>query len=332
MNLRRLFFIIPIVLILIVLAKLMISDLNSIWARPQKKENQKAYELRKHVQYLTNKVGVRHPIQYENLEKAKNYIMTQLQKNKISFRLQSYRASFSDEPAKVYSNIIIDYKGKSRERFVVGVHYDSASSTVGADDNASGTAVLIELAKRLKLTTLKHDTSLVFFTLEEPPAFATRNMGSRKYAESLKKSRVNVKLMLSLEMLGFYSEKNIQRYPVKSLAQRFGKKANFLAFVGIQDYASVTTAFNDHLKNAMKFRSVFLLAPKNMPGISLSDHRSFWQQGYAAALVTDTSFYRNANYHTDTDTIMTLDFTKMYCVLDGLHRAILKFDEAEKDF
>ncbi len=228
---------------------------------------------------------------------------------------------------KKYKNVIASFGPKTGKRIIIGAHYDVAYNQQGADDNASGVAALLEIARLInKLKPkLKYRIDFVAYTLEEPPNYGTDMMGSAIHAKSLKDNKVDVKLMVCLEMLGYYSdEENSQEYPVDLLKWFYPTKGNFIAVVGKIGNGFITRKFKRKMQNISKVDVRSINAPKFLQGIDFSDHRNYWKQGYKAIMVTNTSFYRNKNYHTKHDVIETLDFDKMSDVIKGIYWAIIK--------
>jgi Peptidase family M28 len=223
-----------------------------------------------------------------------------------------------------YSNIIASFGPEAGERIVVGAHYDVCGEQDGADDNASGVAGILELARLLQDdTTLRYRIDLVAYTLEEPPFFATENMGSYVHAKSLHEAKVPIKGMVSLEMIGYFSDTaNSQRYPLGFLKWFYGSKGNYITIVQKSWAGGFAKQFK---KLAFQNNSILtksFKAPSFMGGIDLSDHRNYWQFGYDAIMVTNTSFYRNTNYHKTEDVLGRLDIPKMGLVVDGVWRVL----------
>ena len=222
-------------------------------------------------------------------------------------------------------NIIASIGPEDAERVIVGAHYDTFGNQRGADDNASGVAGLIALAKLLKEHEhrLTRKVELVAFTLEEPPFFRSENMGSYVHAKNLSDTKVKVRAMIALEMIGFFSnEKGSQDYPLSLLHLFYPDEGDFIGVVSNMSSRRLKSEFRDLMsKSDIKVRS--LSAPAWLAGIDFSDHLNYWKFGYDSIMVTDTAFYRNKNYHQATDTIDTLDFTKMSEVVRGLFYGVL---------
>lgn len=225
---------------------------------------------------------------------------------------------------RTYRNSSVLFGDAKAPRVVVGAHYDVYGELPGADDNASGVAAVLELSRRLlaKPPTVEHAIELVAWTNEEPPFFGTEHMGSLLHARRLKREGVPVKLAVSIEMIGSYSDvPGSQHYPMAAMRLLYPSRGNFLAIVGqaspsawwlVRRAKAAASTFGD-----LPLRSIN--APAFVPGVDFSDHRSFWQEGIPALMVTDTSFYRNDRYHTARDTPDTLDYERMAKAVDAVY-------------
>ncbi|MCL2076461.1 MAG: M20/M25/M40 family metallo-hydrolase [Betaproteobacteria bacterium] len=256
--------------------------------------------------------------------------MMQLAADYIKESLQETRARVSEQEFEVggtkFRNIIASFGLEDGKRIIVGAHYDVVEGTPGADDNASGVAGVIELARMLDQyqPTLPFRVDLVAFALEEPPYFRTDQMGSSVYAEQLVKDNVKARAMIALEMIGYFSDQpDSQDFPAAALLRwLYPTQGNFIAVVGsLSDMALVRT-IKSSMKGASSLPVYSINAPKSMPGIDFSDHLNFWKHGYPAVMITDTAFYRNKNYHTPDDTAEKLDYQKMAQVVEGVYNAL----------
>jgi Zn-dependent M28 family amino/carboxypeptidase len=202
---------------------------------------------------------------------------------------------------------------------VVGAHYDTVPGSPGADDNASGVAVLVELARMLPQEGIR----FIAFANEEPPYFMGPDMGSWMSAKRSRERGEEVRAMFSLEMLGYYrDEPHTQRYPFP-LGFFYPDRGNYIAFVGdLGARALVRRAIRSFRKNT-RFPSEGVAAPAFVPGVTWSDHWSFRDHGFPAIMVTDTAFFRYPHYHSSTDTPEKLDYERMARVTLGL-AAMLK--------
>lgn len=217
--------------------------------------------------------------------------------------------------------VILPGSDAAAPHIVIGAHYDSAPGTPGADDNASGVAALLEIARALKArpaTDARATVHLVFFTNEEPPYFRSQQMGSYHYAESLVKSRTPVQAMMSLEMLGYYCDTpGCQRYPFP-FSVVFPERGNFVGFVGNIASRELVRNVVGRFRQGAAIASEGVTAPTFVTGVDFSDQLWFWHFGMPAVMVTDTSFMRYAHYHRRTDTPEQLDYQRMALVVEGL--------------
>ncbi len=273
------------------------------------------------VHYLSDTIGQRSYLDVEKLNMTAQYIEDRL----VSYGCSTVRQPFNYR-GNVYYNIIGEVKGAQRSDkgiLIVGAHYDTVIGTPGADDNASGIGGMIELARLTALEPLGKTIRFAAFCLEEPPAYMTKNMGSYVYAKSLYESKTDVYGMISLEMLGYFSDlKNSQYYPNHIFRYFYPDRANFIAFVG--NIASLW--FTKRVKNNFMAVSSFPVESLNsisvIPGVDFSDHRNFWKFGYPAFMITDTAFYRNPNYHELGDTASTLNYDLMAELVLGIYKAL----------
>jgi Zn-dependent M28 family amino/carboxypeptidase len=204
---------------------------------------------------------------------------------------------------------------------VVGAHYDTVPGSPGADDNASAVAALVELAGMLGRENLP--IRFVAFANEEEPHFMGPDMGSWVCARRSRDRGERISAMLSLEMLGYYSDRpGSQRYP-PLLGLFYPDRANYIAFIGDLRVAPLVRNCCLKFKRNSAFPAEWLAAPAFVPGVTRSDHWSFRTLGFPAIMVTDTAYNRNPNYHEASDTPDTLDYGRMAQVTLGL-AAMLK--------
>ncbi len=284
-----------------------------------------AEALSRHVEILAGKIGERSYAHPAALAGAERYIRGFLALNGYKDAPQEYRVTppgMSDEV--VMRNFIARVPGASPDApvLVIGAHYDTAPGTPGADDNASGTAVLLELARRFRgRAGGKAELRFVAYGSEEPPFFGTELMGSAFHAESLKKENRAVLGMVSLEMLGYYDGRpGTQSYPFP-LELFYPSRADYIGLVANLDSRAFLKRFAGAFETESTPKIVAAL-PGFIGEIKLSDHLSYWNRGFPALLVTDTSFLRYSHYHMATDTSEKLDYARMADVTDGLEKAI----------
>jgi hypothetical protein len=277
------------------------------------------HQLYTHVEHLSVTIGSRSLYEYDKIEDTKRYIVSCLKTFGYIPTLQNY-----DYEGKTFSNIIVSIPGVQYpdEAVIVGAHYDSVYGTPGADDNASAVAVLLEMCRALKSVSPGRTLKLIFFFLEEPPVFRTEHMGSYVYAKEAKARNENITAMICLEMVGYYSDKKDgQTFPLPLMSMMYSTTPDFIAVVGNLKSRSLVDKIKNSLLKASRIPVETLTSVSFVPGVDLSDHRSFWKMGYPAVMITDTAFYRNPNYHTENDTIDTLDFNTMADLLKGLLQA-----------
>jgi hypothetical protein len=316
---RGLLFITTCTIILIIVVRPLIKIRNTPSTSgnlPQPHNPEMTHNLHRHVESLCNEIGSRSAYEYEKIVKAKQYLEFCLLKLGIPYVLQEFLMK-----DKIFSNIIVTMHGrnKSPETIVIGAHYDTIFKSPGADDNASAVSVLLEMCRVLKDYVPGKTIKLVFFTLEEPPAFNTQFMGSYVFAKDAKKRGEKIHLMIALEMLGYYSEdKKKQEYPLPLMSLFYPTTPNFVLVVGNLASRHMVKLAGDTLKNACIPPVETLIVPGFFPNVRLSDNSSFWKMGFKAVMITDTAMYRNPNYHSAKDTIDTLDFDKMTSLCKGL--------------
>lgn len=281
-----------------------------------------AARMERHVNIIaSDERNTRTPAQ---LERAASYIEASLAAEHYSVQRQQYSWD-GHQVRNIEVSISNLAPGKQPERiFIVGAHYDSVPGAPGADDNGSGTAAVIELARLLKGMRLATGTELkfVFFVNEEPPYFMTEGMGSWRHARDLRQRAQKVEAALILETIGYYSDKkNSQRYP-PGLARFYPNAGNFIAFVGTLESAALVRQALAAFRASATFPAEGLAAPAFVEGVTLSDHSAYKRFGYPALMITDTAFLRYPYYHTAQDTPDKLDYTSMARVVAGLAKAI----------
>jgi hypothetical protein len=278
--------------------------------------------LEKTVSFFSEEVGSRGYVQLSKLKKAADYIKSEFALYGYSVMNQPYEAK-----GNLYENIYVEIKGtKTPEKIlVIGAHYDTVVGTPGADDNASGVAGLLELARLLYDERPEMTVQFVAFTLEEPPFFRSRHQGSYVYAKNLNSRKSDVEGMICLEMIGFFTdEPGSQFFPLPMFRWFYPSEGNFITLVS--NFKS--RGFLNRVKGAFKMGTGLpvetLTSISIIPGVDFSDHRSFWKFGYDAIMVTDTAFYRNPQYHGPGDIPGILDYDRMTEVVLGLKSAVLK--------
>jgi len=280
----------------------------------------KESNLKNIVKKLSVDIGPRNLDHFDSLRIASKYIQNEFETLGYEIELQRYTVL-----GKEVENVIVSIGPKSAERIVVGAHYDTFGNQGGADDNASGVAGLVALAKLLRnhKQDLKKRIDLVAFTLEEPPFFRSEDMGSYIHAKSLHDKDIKIMSMISLEMIGYFTEaEDSQEYPLGILRLFYPNKGNFIGVVSNISSWGLKSELSDYMSKS-NIDVQTLAAPTGLVGVDFSDHLNYWKFGYNAVMVTDTAFYRNQNYHQVTDTIETLDFTKLAEVIKGVYYGVL---------
>jgi Zn-dependent M28 family amino/carboxypeptidase len=282
-------------------------------------EFQLATRLSAHVTYLSETVGERSLSRPGSLQATTDYLRDTLKQAGYAATEHTYSTE-----GHAVSNIEASLVGSddSSGPVIVGAHYDSVAGTVGADDNATGVAGVLEIARLLQGSKLRRTVRFVLFVNEEPPYFRTDTMGSLVYARQLRRDRIPVSAMISLEMLGFFSDvPGSQKYP-PGLGLFYPGHGDFIGFVGNQESRYLVRQSIRRFRESASFPSEGVAAPADWPGVGWSDHWSFWQQKYPAIMITDTAMFRYPYYHTPLDTANRVDFARMARVVNGVRRVV----------
>jgi Zn-dependent M28 family amino/carboxypeptidase len=204
---------------------------------------------------------------------------------------------------------------------ILGAHFDSVQGTPGADDNASGVAVLLEAARALARARLRAQVLFCAFNLEE-----LNMVGSTYFAKKLKAAGTKIGAMVSLEMIGYTdSRAGSQKYPT-GLSWLYPDRGDFIGVIGNWNSSSLLRTFARQMRQVRGLSVETLSVPGNgalVPAVRLSDHSPFWDLGYPALMITDTSFFRNPHYHGPTDTLETLNVDFMAKVCEGVILSVL---------
>ncbi len=254
----------------------------------------------------------------ETLNNVAQYIFNELSKSCDTVYFQTYLVNGTE-----YKNVIGSIGLAKKERIIIGAHYDVCLDQEGADDNASGVTGVLELARLLSKDTLSQGIDFVAFSLEEPPFFRGEYMGSYIHAKSLADKGEKIKGMICLEMIGYFDDKpKSQNYPSGFLKLFYGNKGDFITV--IQKFGN--GRFGRQVKQLMKKQGLIntksFKGPSWLRGVDFSDHRNYWKFNYSAVMITNTSFYRNKNYHEKTDKMETLDIYRMGLVIDELYLTV----------
>jgi hypothetical protein len=263
------------------------------------------------------------------LEEAARYIESALQNEGYAVRRQEYKAGGQTVRNIEVSVANVAPNARPARIFIVGAHYDSAPGAPGANDNGSGTAAVLELARLLKDLRPSQGTEIkfVFFVNEEPPWFSGEEMGSMQHARQLHEDGQHVEGALVLETIGWYSQRRHSQKLPPGLEGRYPDTGypdvgNFIAFVGTVQSSRLVQDALSAFRAASDFPAHGLAAPAYVQGVTLSDHSSYNRFGYPAIMITDTAFMRYPYYHTAEDTPDKLDYESTARVVKGLARTI----------
>ena len=276
-------------------------------------------ELVSDVQTLAGQIGERNFRRYKELMAASDFIEKSFSMAGLPSRRDTYKVQGAN-----FDNIEAEIKGTRSEILLVGAHYDSVLGSPGANDNGSGVAALLALARRFAGKPCARTVRFVAFVNEEPPMFqAAGEMGSYVYAGRCRASGDRIEAMMSLETIGYYSNAlHSQRYPLLGLGLLYPTTGNFVGFVGnVSSRALVREAIGQFRRHA-QVPAQGAAMPSIIPGVGWSDQWAFWQHGYPGIMITDTAPFRYPHYHAASDTPDKLDYDTMARVVQGLEKVI----------
>ncbi len=275
--------------------------------------------IKQHFIKITKTIGYRNYHNINLLDSTASYIFSQFKLYADTVYFQEYKVNGS-----IYKNVICSFGSKDLKCIIVGAHYDVCGNQEGADDNASGIVGLLELARLLKNKRLNYRVELVAYSLEEPPYFKSESMGSYIHAKSLYENKINVYGMVCLEMIGYFkNEKKSQTYPIGILKLFYGNIGDYITLVEKYCPGNFAKKFSSNFRHSKTINTKKFSGPKFLPGVDFSDHLNYWKFGFSALMITDTSFYRNENYHQKSDIMETLDFGKIAKVIDGVLTSLI---------
>lgn len=275
-------------------------------------------ELRGDVETLAVEIGERNMLHYAQLNAAADFIENSFSHAGLQPRRDTYELHGQD-----CHNIEAEISGASQKIVLIGAHYDSVFGSPGANDNGSGVAALLTLARRFAGKLVQHTLRFVAFANEEPPYFLTEQMGSFVYASRCKARGDQIDAMISLETIGYFSDApHSQTYPSPGLSMFYPKVGNFIGFVGnVRSRALLRQALS-LFRAQGKIPSEGAALPAFIPGVSWSDQWSFWQHGYPGIMITDTAPFRYPHYHAASDTADKLDYDRFALVVSGMQKVI----------
>ena len=280
--------------------------------------------MRAHFNAIIGTPEPRNFMNIESLNQVATYIYDQFNLYGDSTVYQDFQID-----GNYYKNVITSFGPRTGKRIIVGAHYDVCGEQDGADDNASGIVALLEFARMLDtVINLKYRVDLVAYSLEEPPYFGTKGMGSYIHARYLNQNNIPVLGMICMDMIGYYSdEKKSQAYPLGILKLIYSGKGDYITVVRCFKGGKFAREVKHEMKNTKEEIEVkSFKGPKKLIGIGFSDHLNYWRFDYSAVFITNTGFFRNPNYHKSGDKLETLDFAKMGETIDALAETIQEIE------
>jgi hypothetical protein len=286
-------------------------------------------ELRADVQKLAGEIGERNMWHYPQLNAAADFVEDSFSRARLRPRRDSYELR-----GQACHNIEVEIPHSQGAAvsspppiIVIGAHYDSVFGSPGANDNGSGVAATLALARRFAGRKTEHTLRFVAFVNEEPPYFLSGEMGSLVYAERCKARGDKIAAMISLETIGYFSDApNSQTYPSPGLGIFYPKVGNFIGFVANVHSRALLRRTIGLFRKHSKIPSEGAALPWFIPGVSWSDQWSFWQHGYPGIMVTDTAPFRYPYYHSANDTPDKLDYDRFTLVVSGMEKVIEQLD------
>lgn len=287
-------------------------------------EKDLANRLRRHIYRLADEIGEHNVYHPEALHSAEHYI-------EETFEAQGYQVARQEYRVKNVrsANLEVSCRGSKHpeEIILIGAHYDSVIGSPGANDNASGVAALLELSRMFRQATPERTIRFVAFVNEEPPFFFSPQQGSMVYSKMARQRGDNIRLMISLETMGYYrNEPNSQHYP-PLFRLFYPSTANFIAFVTNLRSRRAMHRFAKAFRQVSDFPLEHVATFSLIPGVAWSDHLAFWWRGYRAMMVTDTAFYRYPYYHSAQDTAEKIDYEKLAMLTESLFAALVEFSK-----
>jgi len=275
-------------------------------------------ELRADVRTLGGEIGERNMLHYPQLNAAADFIENSFSSAGLHPRRDTYELQ-----GKAFHNIEAEIRGSAPQIILIGAHYDSVFGAPGANDNGSGVAAMLALARRFAARSTSSTLRFVAFVNEEPPFFQSKQMGSFVYASRCKDRGDQISAMISLETIGYFSDApRSQTYPAPGLGIFYPTTGNFIGFVGnVRSNALVRRAIAIFRKQA-KIPSEGAALPAFIPGVGWSDQWAFWQHGYPGIMITDTAPFRYPHYHRATDTPDKLDYDRFALVVSGVEKLV----------
>jgi hypothetical protein len=276
-------------------------------------------ELRVSVEVLAGRIGERNVFRHNALVQAADFIRMRLSELGYEVRGQTY-----DVGGMACENIEAEVRGNVTpdDVLLIGAHYDSVEGSPGGNDNGSGVAAMLALARLFAKSQPARTVRFAAFANEEPPLFRTRHMGSRVYARRSRERGEHIVLMLSLETIGYYSDEPGSQRLMFPLNFFYPSTGNFIAFVGNVENGPWVQRLVGSFRRHAQFPSEGGALWGWMPGVGWSDHWAFWKEGFPAVMVTDTALFRYPAYHSRADTPDKIQYDRLARVVSGLHKVI----------
>ena len=283
-----------------------------------------AEAVRNYIERLAGSIGERNIFRPEALADARTYIAEEWEQ-------QDYQVTnhWYDARGLRCANLEVTRVGRRHPEqiLLLGAHYDSVIGSPGANDNASGVAALLELSRFFRTVAPTITIRFVAFVNEEPPFFMRGDQGSLVYARDARRRGDDIRLMLSLETMGYYcDERGSQRYP-PLFRVFYPDRGNFIGLVSDLRTRRLMRRLAAAFRAGSDFPLEHIATFRFIPGVAWSDHFSFWRLGYRALMVTDTAFYRYPHYHTAQDTPDKVAFAQLARVTQGLFDALARLCE-----
>jgi len=286
-----------------------------------------SHALKSDLEKLAVEIGERNRYNYLKLMETAKFIEGEMSNCGYEVKRQKYQIN-----NQTFENLEVEIKGDRYpdEIVIIGAHYDTVYGCPGANDNGSGVAGLLALARAFAGKETGRTLRFVFFTNEEPPFFMTEHMGSVVYAKRCRRREEKIVAMLSLETIGYYSDElGSQKFP-PGLNEFYPSTGNYVAFVSNLNNSKLVCDVIESFRRNANFPSEGAALPPFGTGVNLSDHWSFWQEGYPSLMVTDTAFFRYPYYHRRQDTPDKVDCDRTARVIAGLERVIEEFAGVKK--
>lgn len=293
------------------------------WRDLSREQYASVSRLQEAVRVLAGDIGVRDQYAPARLADAANYIARTF--TELGYQVSRQKFTVRGEE---FENIIADFPEAAADAPVIllGAHYDSHRNP-GADDNASGVAALLELARLLRDQPFRARVTFVAFANEEPPFFMTADMGSYVYARQAREEQQDIRAVIVLETIGYYSRRPFSQRYLAFMGPFYPNSGDFVAVVGNFPSGRLVDRLFRGMRRSRLAKVEKLTAPEFVPGVYFSDHWSFWQHDYPAVMVTDTAFLRNPYYHSEGDLPSTLDYEALARTVWALRDALTELEQ-----